>query len=240
MRKISTILILSAFTFSSCYYDSGKRVKGNGHITTDTRRVGAFNAVDQKGSFDVELVVGSKTEVQLEGEENILSEIETYVDGSTLKIRPRDNRSLRPTRSVKVIVTAPTFREVETHGSGNIISNTVLQYDDEFEASTHGSGDIKLEVIAPEVKARIHGSGNIDLRGQTRKLDLESRGSGDFNVVDLMAEEVEVEITGSGNASVYASKSLNVEVRGSGDVKYKGNPTIKTDIKGSGNLRKLD
>ena len=94
--------------------------------------------------------------------------------------------------------------------------------------------------MAPEVTASIYGSGKVTLKGETRKVTLECTGSGDLNAVDLLSEEANVDIKGSGNASVHSSKSLQVDVKGSGDVRYKGNPSIRSDIHGSGNIKKLD
>lgn len=240
MKPIFAFLLMASFSLTACFFDSGEKINGNGNISTDNRQPGSFSSVEQRGSFDVELLVGDQPGVQLEGEENILSKIETYVDGSTLKIRTEEGFNLRPTRSVKIKVTAPLFREVHSYGSGNIISETLIKNDGDFKAGTSGSGDIRLEIIAPEVKASISGSGDVTLKGQTRKLVLECAGSGDFKAAELLAETVYIDIAGSGNASVYASKELKVDVKGSGDVSYKGSPSLQTDFKGSGNLRKLD
>jgi endonuclease YncB( thermonuclease family) len=240
MKAFLTVLAAACISLTSCYFGTGKKVKGNGNVTTDTRTPGSFESVEQKGSFDVELVVGEQASIALEGEENILSKIETYVDGSTLKIKTEEGFNLRPTRSVRIKVTAPRYKQVFSYGSGNIISESVIKNDEAMEVGTKGSGDVRIEVIAPEITASIYGSGNVTLKGQTRKVKLECTGSGDLNAVDLLSEDAFVDIKGSGNASVNTSKSLEVEVKGSGDVSYKGSPTIRTDFKGSGNLRKLD
>ncbi|KYP13358.1 head GIN domain-containing protein [Flavihumibacter sp. CACIAM 22H1] len=240
MKAFLTVLAIACLSWTACVFNTGKKVNGNGHVTTDTRTPGAFESVEQKGSFDVELVVGDQAGITLEGEENILAKIETYIDGSTLKIATENGFNLRPTRDVRIKVTAPRYKEVFSYGSGNIISESVLKNDEPIEVGTKGSGDIRLEIIAPELSASIYGSGNVTLKGQTRKLKLECTGSGDLNAVELQSEEAFVDIKGSGNASVNTSKNLEVDVKGSGDVSYKGNPTIRTDFKGSGNLRKIE
>lgn len=240
MKPVLILLAMLSLSISSCYYGMGKRVKGNGNVTTTTKTPGSFSGVEQKGSFDIILKTGSANEVQIEAEDNLVPHIDTYVDGNTLVIRTEEGFRLKPTRSIRIVVTAPSFKSIWSYGSGNISANSIISDGEKLELGTKGSGDITMQIQVPDVKAVSHGSGNIVLSGETRTVDLESAGSGDLKAVDLKAESVSIDIKGSGNASAYASKSLEVEVRGSGDVTYKGNPSIKTDIKGSGNIRKID
>ena len=46
-----------------------------------------------------------------------------------------------------------------------------------------------------------------------------------------------MDVSGSGNARVYASGSLNATISGSGNVGYSGNPAnVEKDISGSGEI----
>lgn len=236
----SILLGILLMAFSSCFLNTGKRVKGDGNSTTSTRQPGNFNRVEQKGSFDVLLKSGPSQEVLIEAEENIAAHIETAVDGNSLVIKTKKGFNLKPTKPIRITVTAPTYAGIESYGSGDIESVGILTGAEIMEITTKGSGNIKVQVKTTEVKAESMGSGNIELAGQSGRTTLASTGSGDLRAEQLVAEAVIVEIRGSGNASVNASKSLEVDVKGSGDVSYRGNPSIKTDIKGSGNIRKID
>lgn len=240
MRAIFCLLALVTLSFSSCRFGMGKKVRGNGHSVSSTRNPGAFTGVEQKGSFDIILRTGPVAEVMIEAEDNISSYIDTHIDNNTLVIRTKEGFSLKPTREIKIVVTAPSLSEVWSNGSGNITSESVISDGVSLTVGTRGSGNITLQVQSPEVKAESYGSGNIELSGETRKVTMESAGSGNLTADGLRAENASIEINGSGNASANASKTLDVTVRGSGDVSYKGNPAIKTDIKGSGNINKMD
>ena len=67
----------------------------------------------------------------------------------------------------------------------------------------------------------------------------EINGSGEVHSFNLLSEATEVEINGSGNAEVFASKQLNVSISGSGDVQYKGSPVVNQSISGVGHIRKV-
>lgn len=240
MRNYLLLLAVAGFSLSSCVFNTGKRVGGDGSNSSVTRHPGSFTQLEQKGSYDVVVRYGNTHEVLLEGERNILDHLETDMEGNTLVIRSRKGFNLRPTRSIRILVTAPDLESVRTLGSGNITSETTLVDQNGLELSSKGSGDIRVEVQTPRVNASSYGSGNVQISGETREVVLETNGSGNLEAIDLKTESAEIDIRGSGNASITASKSLDIAVMGSGNVNYKGNPSIKTNIKGSGNVSRLD
>lgn len=234
---IICFLAVLAISFSSCFDGFGKRVKGNGEMTSITRNPGDFKNIEQKGSLDIIVKKGTKHEVVIEAESNLVEHIETQIEGSKLIIRQESGFNLRPTKHIRIVVTAPAYDGIWSYGSGNIVSEGLISDSNTIELETRGSGNIQLQLQVPDVKASSYGSGDISLSGETRSLSMESAGSGNLKAEDLKAETAEIDMMGSGNATVNASKSLDVSVKGSGDVSYKGTPTIKSDIKGSGTLK---
>jgi len=214
-------------------------VRGNGSIRTEQRSVGNFNGVASHGSFDVYVSSGAPS-VKIEAEENLLPHIETRVNGNVLHIRTDREIWLRPTRQIKIFVSAPTFTSIHSYGSGDIIGQSTITDSSTLELGVSGSADIKMDVDAPAVTSEINGSGNIDLKGKTKSFKSEIRGSGDVRAMDLQSEEATVKIYGSGNANVSASVKLDVHVAGSGDVRYKGNAQVSSNINGSGSVKKVD
>jgi hypothetical protein len=242
MRKLlflSLIIAVSAMA-PSCRFVNGKRVKGSGNEKTENRPVGNFSSISSYGEYDVYLTQGASYSVQVEADDNLLSYIETRVNGDVLEIRTKEGFWLSTHHDLKVHITAPSFAKVKTFGSGNIISENKLNNTSAIELEVSGSGDMRVELNAPEVHAQLSGSGNINLKGETKSFSGEIMGSGDIRAGDLRAETVSVDIAGSGSADVYASVKLNVDVKGSGDVKYRGGAQVSSDIAGSGSVKKVD
>jgi hypothetical protein len=240
MKKWVAFLFLGTLiTASSCRFNMGKRIKGNGHVITDDRGLTGFAGVESNGSYDVHVATGSYS-VKIEGEDNILPYIETYIDGDMLKIRTKKGYWLKPDREVRIYVTAPTFTKVHSNGSGDIIGQNKLTNTGKMDLSINGSADMNIEVDAPEVAAEINGSGDIIIKGQTKAFRSEVIGSGNVKAMNLLSEETTVKIMGSGNADVYSSVKLNVDVAGSGDVRYKGGAQVNSHIAGSGGVKKVD
>lgn len=238
MKKLLAFLLLGSLLTSSCRF-SGKRVHGNRNVKTEQRSLSGFQAVESNGVFDVYVSTGPES-VKIEGEENLLPYIETYVDGGVLKIGTQKGYWLRPERGVRVYVSAPSYNRIESNGSGNIISQSKITNNSKLELEVNGSADIKADVDAPQVTVQLRGSGNANLAGETKSFSGEILGSGDIRALDLKSEETNVKIVGSGDAEVYSSVKLDVSVAGSGDVRYKGGAQVNSHIAGSGGVKKLD
>lgn len=240
MRILTAAFVILLFSITSCRLMGGERVNGNGVLKSENRAVTGFRGVSVAGGMDVVLIPGAQHSVRIEADENLLQHIVTELDGDILEIGPEKGHNLNPDAGLKVYVTAPLFNVVEVNGSGNVVSQSRIKADERLRTEISGSGDMRLELDAPEVEMEITGSGTIILSGNTRRFRSEINGSGDLRAFDLLSEDTEVEISGSGDAQVFASKQLGIRINGSGNVDYKGNPpSINQNVAGSGSVRKM-
>ncbi|HUP14199.1 MAG TPA: head GIN domain-containing protein [Niastella sp.] len=240
MKKITGIVLAITVLGSSCMFDDHK-VKGNGNVTTQSKTIGEINGVELHSSFDVILTEGSPSNVKIEAEENVIQYIDLHVENGVLNIRYEDNVSVRTKKQVKIYVTAPSFNRVENSGSGDITGDTKISNDSKVNIDVSGSGNVKLDIDAPEVDATLTGSGEIKLKGETKKFHGEVTGSGDIRAMELLAEEATVQVTGSGGIDIYSSVKVNASITGSGDIRYKGDAHVVSISKtGSGDLKKVD
>ncbi len=239
MKLVYFILLPVLMVYSSCRYVNGQRIRGNGNVKTEERSPGTFKSVSSHGSFNLYVSSGNPS-VKVEAEDNLLPYIETYVDGSELKIREKDNYWLRPSREVKIFVSLPDFESIRSFGSGDILSESKISNTSHLDLEVDGSGNIKMEVDAPQIEAATKGSGDISLKGSAQSWEGEIMGSGSIKAADLHSGSASIKIYGSGNADVYADSKLDVHVAGSGDVNYKGNAQVSSSIAGSGRVKKID
>lgn len=238
MKKIAFALLASFVLLNACM--NGPRVKGDGNMTTQTKTPGDFTGVESHGSFDVYLMQGSTAGVKIEGEQNIISYIDLRIENGILNVDTKDNVWLDPTHTVKIYVTAPSYRRIQNTGSGDMAGQTKLSNDAKMDISSTGSGTMTVDVDAPEIESNVTGSGEVTLSGETKKFSAEVTGSGDLNALNLMTEESNVGITGSGNISVSSSVKLDARITGSGGISYKGNAQVNSNVTGSGTVSKVD
>jgi hypothetical protein len=239
MKKITIILLGAIVLLNACMWN-GHRVKGNGKVTTESKQFGDVTGVELHASFDVYISEGSPAGVRIEAEENIIPHIEMHVLNGVLNIEEEDNIRLRPKRPVKIYITSPGYSKIQVHSSGNIIGQTKITNDTKLDLSVSGSGEMKLDVDAPEIESNVSGSGEMHLSGDTKKISGDVTGSGEIKAMNLKSEEADLQISGSGSIDVYASVKLDASISGSGDVRYKGDPTVNKNVSGSGDIRKVN
>lgn len=239
MKKITIILLFSIVLLNACMWD-GHRVKGNGKVATERKELGDFSGVELHSSFDVYVSEGSPASVIIAAEENIIPHIELQVVNGILNIETEDNISLRTRKPVKIYVTSPGYNNIQVHSSGNIIGQTKITNETKLDLSVSGSGELKLDVDAPEIETNVSGSGEMSLSGETKKISGDVSGSGEIRAMNLKSEEADLQISGSGNIDVYTSVKLDASISGSGNVRYKGGAKVNSSTSGSGEVRKVD
>jgi hypothetical protein len=237
MRKLSFLLagILLITFFQSC-----KKVSGDGPVVIETRGVSGFKEIKSEFSGDVYITQGNHYNVSIEAQQNIIDVLETVLNDGRLTIRVKNNTSIRSSKRILVRITTPDISGIIVSGSGNteVMEAFSTPY---LYLKVSGSGNLNIsKVTADNIDANISGSGEVNIYGGTvgnENLDISGSGSMDF--LNLMASSAHVKISGSGDARVYATNELKVKISGSGNVYYKGSPGIDVSISGSGSLKRI-
>ena len=238
MKLFYPILLL--LSLAACDHVGGKRIEGNGVSGMQEREVGDFTGISTMGNIEIVVNSGPSNILKIEADQNLLGYIETRTNGDVVEVYTKDGFQLRSKKHIRVYATAPNFTRLKVAGSGDIRSQGKVISNEELHTEVSGSGNILLDVDAPVVDTEIAGSGSVSLSGATRNFSAQVSGSGEIKAFGLMSENTEVDIAGSGDVEVYASKTLDIEIAGAGDVRYKGNPAVKQNIAGAGNIRKAE
>jgi hypothetical protein len=238
-RSFSPIALFIAFFLilgTGCRYKTG-----NGNIVSKEVSVGSFDRVEVAGAINVHVTQGPQAPVRIEGDENLLRYISIEEHGGELEVKTRGGYNLRPTQKMKVFVSSPNYKKLRVSGACDIIGETSVKSGEKLEMEVSGAGNIKMDVDAPQVETRISGAGKIALTGKTRDFEMALSGAGKAVCYDLLAENVQVKISGAGSAEVYASVKLDAQVSGAGNVRYKGDAKqLQQQISGAGSVKKAD
>lgn len=235
-KSITVLVFLLSTTLSSAQWGNGKKIKGNGDISTVKRTTSDYEGLKAAGPMDFILVEGTEGNITIKADANLIDYIVTEVKNNKLVVKVKDGINLKPTQAIVITVPYENINSVSLAGSGDIENRGTIESSD-FNVAVAGSGDIKLNVSAQNIESSIAGSGDITLKGTTKDLTTKIAGSGDFNGSNLSSKNVTAKITGSGDISVICNGELTVRITGSGDVEYSGKPTKKdTKITGSGSV----
>ena len=191
----------------------GGGVRGSGVRSEEVRQVEAFHSVRLKTSANVKVRVGEAPTLVLSGDDNVVPEVRTRVEGGTLVIDLPGSWRMR--RDLEVSLTTPTLEGFRIEGSGEVTIDGVTA--EHLELAIEGSGELVARGSARDLRGTIEGSGSLDLAG-------------------LTAERAELEIDGSGAIEAAVTSGLHYSIEGSGSIVYTGAPTTHGTIDGSGNL----
>ena len=240
MRHLFFIAVSLLLLCTSCREIFGKRVRGNGNVTTQSRSAGPFNSIDVSGSINVYARQDSSPAIKVEADDNLLQYIETVGDGDVLRIRTEQGYNLSPSRQIKVYVSSPNFKKFEASGACDIFSDGKISSGSEIEIDLSGTCNTTLDVNSPRISADVSGACTVGLKGQTKEFRIQGSGSTTLKCFDLMAENVDVDISGAGNAEVYASVKITGSISGAADVSYKGSAQTDIHTSGASSVKKVE
>jgi len=238
MKKLAFTLLSAALFIAATIKVSAQ------DVSTQSRSVSGFSAVSSGGPFNVHIKMGGTESVKVEADTKFIDEIETVVEGSTLKIQFKDHRWSNRYNNIhkaEIYVSARSLNSLTNSGSGSMTVEGTISTSDEFKTVLSGSGNISATIKSDGLRAKISGSGSIRLKGSCGDADLSISGSGQIEAHDLRAQAVSAGITGSGNIYITADKTVSGRITGSGSVLYSGNATV-TDTRtvGSGRVSRAD
>jgi hypothetical protein len=249
MKKYN-FLILCALLFSTTILIAQHR---------EVRNVDNFTKVSFGFPGKLYLKQGSPQKVELQGDKDVLEEVETEVDGGRLKIGKEGNwfKWNSDDHKITVYITMPNIDAVSVSGSGDIIGESKIKTND-LDVNVSGSGSLQLDVEASgDVDANVSGSGNVDLKGHFSSFESDVSGSGkvrlsaaidntaDFGIsgsgkIEAIgsADRVKASISGSGKvlAADLQTNRCEIRISGSGDVEISVKNELDASISGSGSV----
>ena len=235
--KVAVITALLCICISCQSFScSGEVIKGNGTIETKTFPQNNFNALSISGGWTADIRYSETFSMQIETDENIFSDLDISVAGTTLNIGFKSGYSISPTQC-KVSITMPALIKLQTAGSLTAVISSFNMPKDSMSIDISGSGNITArDITVNTLKVDVSGSVDFSATGKVENMIADVSGSGDIKTTDFETEKADISISGSGSAKVWVTRHLKADIGASGSVRYKGNPVIETKSSGSGRI----
>lgn len=108
---------------------SAQKLKGTKNVTTSTKEIANFEAIEVSDNIEVFLTKGDKAEVEIEADDNLHDVIVLHESMGTLRISAAEKVTTYKKLSVKITYT-DDFKMLTAKGSSNITALTDLQLPD--------------------------------------------------------------------------------------------------------------
>src|SRR5690606_36326166 len=111
-------------------------------------------------------------------------------------------------------------------------------------ATMSGSGSLEINGSFPDqdrFRLTVSGSSKTIVEGmfQADEVNVDISGSGDANLERIQCNKGDVKISGSGEVRMNVEETLKVRISGSGKVYYTGNAVVDSKVSGSGEVIKF-
>ena len=215
MKKILIVLLAgSVVLVAGCRLPG---IRGNGHIKTEERPIGAFASLDASGAFEIEWQNGPPA-LRVTTDGNLLPYIEDDISGDTLHLRTREH--VWPTHGIKAVISSPTRTGARLRGAVKLTAK---------------------QLSGPTFAIQSQGASVVSLDGKIEQLLVDMTGASQLAADRLQTKTAEISTTGAGDADVAVTDTLKVVITGAGKVTYSGNPaTVDKRITGAGSIHHRD
>lgn len=237
---ISALLLLS-LTLMACSIPVIKVVKGSGNLVTETREVGSFDSIQLDGSGKLVITQGDTNALQIEAEDNILPDLKSTIEGSTLVLGFEEKfwtKTLLPTETITYSLIVTDLNAITFNGAGDLDMN--LLDTDNLSIIVNGAGQIQIDnLTADYLSIQINGTGNVSISGEVTSQDINISGAGTVQNGDLKTSQTTITANGLGVATVWATDNLEVTFNGGGTLNYYGEPSVIQNINGAADITHL-
>ena len=193
-------------------------IRGSGTRKTEKKELPAFKAIETGGAFDVEVTCQKPQSVEIEADDNLLPLLETDVSDGVLHVGMKQNYHSRKLIALRIAV--PDLNRITISGAGTARVTGVKN--ENFVINSTGAA-------------------KIEAKGETKAVEIRNSGAGLIDAHELRSSKAEVNLSGAGQAEVYASEQLDVTISGVGRVTYSGQPkVINKNISGIGSVSARD
>jgi hypothetical protein len=178
--------------------------------TGAVRSVGTFHGLDVATVIDVDVTIGPVARVELRGPTDWVAKISTEVKDGVLRISLPNDVNHVP--KLSAVITMPELTSVAVSGV----------------AGVHVA-----KLAAKTLAVTISGVGAVDLAGSADTLHVNVSGTGQLTAKELTTSTTTLDVAGSGEATIRATKEVDANVSGVGDVTILGKPgTIHKHVSG--------
>ncbi len=204
----------------------------------ETRNVDTFTKIAFRVPGKLYLKQGPVQKVELQGDSDILSKIETEVSGSRLSIGREDGWKMWRDwgdNKITVYITVKDIEAISVSGSGDLVSEGKLTTKD-LDLNVSGSGSLRIQVDAKGMmEANVSGSGDIEVQGNCKSLESKVSGSGKVNYDGAIADRANVNVSGSGKIIASGTaRQIKTTISGSGEVRAANLEVEKCEVRISG------
>lgn len=234
MKTTILKLIILTIVFTSCNSDD---IIGSGNLIEQSLSIPAFNKIKIISSANINISYSDTQSIVLIADDNLINDISTEVENSTLIIKYKHDNNDYKDESVTLNISLPDINHINVIGNSKFVIFDFSNLNS-LSITNIGNTDLFLKDVNNLNDLTINNIGNLKFSSNGNVVDFSIKNSGNqtVNCFDLIAKNCVITSSGNGKTSVFCNDSLNITSSGNEKVFYKGFPIIDIRNIGSGSV----
>ena len=141
---------------------------------------------------------------------------------------------------LKAYVTAPRVTSINASSAATVIVKDPLKHTAVLSFQSSSSGEIDVDVDAPEVVTRASSGSLITIRGKTLLHSSSASSGADIKAGQLLSEKAVVSASSGAEISLHASVNINANASSGAAVTYRGAANVQKNVSSGGSVEKKD
>lgn len=226
MKYSSIFLLFILFIFSSCQ----KEIEGEGEagIAQDFM-LEKFNDVQAKGIFKLLLIENDSAYVSVQTHQNLIENINIYVQRGTLHIEEK-----QPVSSFESYVVYLYYNDLKKVEIQEKVlcepADKIIQ--DKLELKAYGDAKFDaFDIETEELSLRAENSSSIRIKGLAKNAKFKAKNQAQINATEMRARVVDLDLAGEAEVQASIEDEIKGRVLDSSVIRYTGNPQKNIEVK---------
>jgi len=211
-------------------------LRGSGVLITETRPVSGFTAIEFDGAGEVEIIQDGTESLVIETDDDVMDYVSAEVRYGILHVHQALS-SPTPTE-LNVILHVKELTGISIPGKWSVRAASLQA--DTLAIRSEDTMSLRIQSLAvDELSVVIGGKGHMEIAGSAVAQTIVISGTGTYHAGDLQSETASLVVSGSGDVTLWTTKTLDMKVEGTCTVDYYGNPVINIAQSRASEIRKL-
>lgn len=197
--------------------------------------------IEADGAFKLYFREGAGSAYEFRGDQTHAEAIVVEEEGSTLKIRIRDDLSWKKLpfsehALPEIWIRSPEIKSISLNGAHQ--ADLLDLHPDFLRISLDGASKLKAAGLRTDIlDLEIQGAAWMELQGETQKLILKQEGAARYNGIEMKAEEAVIDLSGASFSEIHAVSKITGKAEGAAKLNYRGQPQITVEQSGAVQIR---
>lgn len=227
-KKINLILLTIPLILFSC-----RKSAECGGMSQREIDVSDFTEITLISEYSVNIRQSDETYVRATGCMNDLDELIITESNGRFTLKRGRKRS---SGNIRLEIGMKELSYLRTDGVVDVIV-TGFETDIDRKIVSAGTGEITFTGLSDDLLLDISGTSTVNLNGSSSSMKIEQSGVSELNAYDSPSEDIEIDISGTSDAYLKATKSLIGHASGTSNVYFKGVQTHNVETSGTAKVR---